>query len=372
MTAVLPLLPLYLQQIGVTERDDVRYWTGALSAAPFVVAVFATPIWGTLADRFGHKPMVVRSVFGIAISSIGMGFSNSPLSLLGWRGFQGAVSGVFPAAVGMLSSHGEGGRVGHNLAFLQAARSAGALSGPLLGGLLADLVGIRPLFLGVGTIALCTAVVCLLVLKEPTPEDAPDREVEPVPWSSLVGQGAVLWMIGVLLVYQVVAMASWPTLALFVEKLDVEEHAVATMTGLVVFAQGLPAMLVATSWARMVPRFGLKPLLCAAILFTGVTNLAVGLASSLEGVLALRALSGLAMGGFIPLSFQWLNDRAAPQARGRMASFGSTTMMLGNVIGSIFGSWLSVQLSLSATFWVPGTLLTVVGVAFLLSPNSRQ
>lgn len=46
MTAVLPLLPLYLQQIGVDGRDDLRWWTGILGAAPFAVAVFATPMWG--------------------------------------------------------------------------------------------------------------------------------------------------------------------------------------------------------------------------------------------------------------------------------------------------------------------------------------
>ncbi|MGH7785970.1 MAG: MFS transporter, partial [Candidatus Binatia bacterium] len=64
MTAVLPLIPLYLQQIGVVERAALKYWTGALGAAPFAVAVFATPIWGALGDRIGYKPMVVRSVAG--------------------------------------------------------------------------------------------------------------------------------------------------------------------------------------------------------------------------------------------------------------------------------------------------------------------
>jgi len=140
MTAVLPLLPLYLQQIGVVERDALRYWTGVLGAAPFAVAVFATPLWGALADRFGHKPMVVRSVAGISIATVGMGLSSTPVSLLGWRGLQGAVSGVFPAAVALLSAHTPEVRMSRALAILQSARAAGALCGPLIGGVLADLV----------------------------------------------------------------------------------------------------------------------------------------------------------------------------------------------------------------------------------------
>src|SRR5205085_424772 len=78
VTAVLPLLPLYLQHIGVTDRATLKYWTGILGAAPFAVAVFATPVWGALADRVGYKPMVVRSVFGLALSTAGMGVSATP------------------------------------------------------------------------------------------------------------------------------------------------------------------------------------------------------------------------------------------------------------------------------------------------------
>src|SRR5215470_15829534 len=80
MTAILPLIPLYLRQIGVADPDAVKYWTGALASAPFVVAVFATPIWGIAGDRLGHKPMVVRAVAGIAIATIGMGFASPPRS----------------------------------------------------------------------------------------------------------------------------------------------------------------------------------------------------------------------------------------------------------------------------------------------------
>ena len=152
MTAVLPLLPLYLQQIGITDRDALRYWTGILGSAPFAVAVFSTPFWGALADRVGHKPMVVRSVLGIAVTVFGMGVAGSPFALLGWRAVQGAVSGVFPAAVALVSSLTPAERVGQALAILQSARAAGGLSGPLIGGFLADRVGIRGLFFGVGAI----------------------------------------------------------------------------------------------------------------------------------------------------------------------------------------------------------------------------
>jgi DHA1 family multidrug resistance protein-like MFS transporter len=128
MTAVLPLLPLYLQHIGITDRATLKYWTGTLGAAPFAVAVFATPVWGALADRLGYKPMVVRSVFGLALSTAGMGLSSTPLALLAWRAVQGAVSGVFPAAVALVSAMTPERRIGRSLALRRrapAARCAG-------------------------------------------------------------------------------------------------------------------------------------------------------------------------------------------------------------------------------------------------------
>ena len=372
MTAVLPLLPLYLQQIGLQGRDELRYWTGALSAAPFVIAVFATPLWGALADRIGHKPMVVRSVVGIAIASTGMGLSASPLALLAWRGVQGAVSGVFPAAVALLSSLTAPARLGRALAILQSSRSAGSLSGPLIGGILADLIGIRALFVGVGAIAALTAVVCALVLSERRRGSVDDQSANNPQWRELLAGRGVFGMLLMILIYQVAVMASWPTLALFVEEFAIEADSVATMTGLVVFAQGLPAMLLAPAWARASTRLGLRPLLVTALVMSGLANMTVGLAPNLTSVLALRALSGVFMAGFIPLSFHWLSTRTTEGARGRMAGISSTAMMLGNVIGSLLGGWISVVLDLGATFWVPGLALGATGILFALFTSSQR
>ena len=58
----MPFLPLYVQTLGVTDRSLVALWSGVLTgAAALTQAVFA-PIWGALADRFGRKPMLVRSM----------------------------------------------------------------------------------------------------------------------------------------------------------------------------------------------------------------------------------------------------------------------------------------------------------------------
>jgi len=366
MTAVLPLLPLYLQHIGITDRATLKYWTGTLGAAPFAVAVFATPVWGALADRHGYKPMVVRSVFGLALSTAGMGLSSTPLALLAWRAVQGAVSGVFPAAVALVSAMTPERRIGRSLALLQSARAGGALCGPLIGGLLADLVGIRGLFFGVGLIAGLAGVVCAVLIAEPARAAVPHpRDVEAASARTLLAARPLLGMLVLLTLFQASVMCSWPTLALYVEQLGVEPGAVATTTGIVVFAAGLPAMLMATVWSRWGRIIGPMTALTISLLLSGAANLAMGWAASLPVVLALRAGAGAGVAGFVPLTFEWMNARAPAGARGRMAGFGSTAMMVGNVIGPLAGGWLSVHVGLSATFWVPGALVGAVGLALL-------
>jgi DHA1 family multidrug resistance protein-like MFS transporter len=373
MTAVLPLLPLYLQQIGVTDRDALRYWTGILGSAPFAVAVFSTPLWGALADRVGHKPMVVRSVTGIAVTVFGMGVSTSPFALLAWRAIQGAVSGVFPAAVALVSSLTPPARVGQALAILQSARAAGGLSGPLIGGFLADRMGIRGLFFGVGTIASLSALSCALVLREPPAEERRPPPEDAVGWRELLRERGMLGMLALIAAYQVTAMASWPTLALYVESLGVPRAAVGTTTGVVIFAAGLPALLTATLWARLGARFGTERILAASLIAGGAANAAVGLlARQVDVLIALRAVAGVAMSGFIPLSFQWTGARAPAYARGRVAGFGSTAMMAGNVVGPLLGGWIAVHLGLAATFWLPGLALGTAGIGFALVLASRR
>lgn len=378
MTSLLPLLPLYLQEIGVSDPARLRYWTGVLGAAPFAIAVFVTPLWGALADRVGHKPMVVRSVAGIAATAIGMGLARSPAALLGWRGFQGAVSGVFPAAVALLTSWTPEARVGRALAILQSGRAAGALSGPLIGGVLADLFGIRALFFGVGAVVATAALCCALLLRERGGAggrvSARSAVPEPAPrWRDLLADPLVRRTLVSIAAFQAMVMASWPTLALYVAEFGVARDALATTTGLVIFAAGLPTLLLATSWAAVARRFTAARVFAWGLFASGVGNFAVGAFSErLWALVALRTLAGVAMAGVVPLAFQQIGGRAPAGSRGRMAGIGSTAMLLGNVVGPLAGGWIAVHVSLAATFWIPGLAVAAVGAGVTMGPALRD
>jgi len=368
MTAVVPLFPLYLHDIGLSDAAAVRYWTGLLGSAPFLIAVFVTPLWGALADRTGHKPMVVRSLAGIAVVTLGMGLAHTPWTLLGWRILQGVISGVFPAAVALLTALTPAPRVGRALSRLQSARAAGTLCGPLIGGLLADLFGIRPLFFIVGAIAMAMALVSWVTLHEP-PRAAPHAggDAAALPWRGLV-RGSNLLFLALLGLQQGAVMCAWPTLALFVTELGVPSASVATLTGLVIFAHSLPVIFLAGRWTVAAERIGGDRALFAALTVSGILAVTIGVAvHRVEALIALRVLAGLSMAGFGPLLFERLGNAVPAQARGRVAGLASTAMMTGSLLGPVTGGWLAVHLGLGATFWVPGVVMIAVGVVLALT-----
>jgi DHA1 family multidrug resistance protein-like MFS transporter len=181
----------------------------------------------------------------------------------------------------------------------------------------------------------------------------------------LLADRSTLAMLGLLVVFQVMVMASWPSLALYVGKLGVPRASVATTTGLVIFVAGVPAMFMSTTWARLGARFGVRPMLLASLVLAGVSYAAVGfLVSGIKLLFALRIFSGFVLAGFVPLTFHWMSMRAPERARGRMAGLAATAMMLGNVIGPLLGGWLAVHLDLASTFYVPGTAVALIGIAF--------
>ena len=71
LSLILPFVPLYVRELGVTDVADVTRWSGLLLSGPFMVSFIATPVWGTLGDRYGQKLMVVRALVGSSACYMG-------------------------------------------------------------------------------------------------------------------------------------------------------------------------------------------------------------------------------------------------------------------------------------------------------------
>src|SRR5438093_4485204 len=72
-----PFLPLYIRELGVTDPAKVALWAGAIAAITPIMSGVLAPVFGRLADRFGRKMMLIRSLVGFTFVIAAMGLVTS-------------------------------------------------------------------------------------------------------------------------------------------------------------------------------------------------------------------------------------------------------------------------------------------------------
>ena len=69
ISQILPFLPLYVSQLGVTSHEALSMWSGLTFSVTFLVSAIVSPMWGSLADRKGRKLMLLRASLETALSA---------------------------------------------------------------------------------------------------------------------------------------------------------------------------------------------------------------------------------------------------------------------------------------------------------------
>ena len=145
-SSMFPFLPLYVEELGTTTGLSVEFLAGAVFSAQAFSMMFASPIWGAIADRYGRKLMVERAMFGGAAILLLMAFARSAEELVLLRTIQGLITGTVAAANALIASMAPRRRMGYAMGLLQVGLGTGVALGPLIGGLIADAYGYNTTF----------------------------------------------------------------------------------------------------------------------------------------------------------------------------------------------------------------------------------
>ena len=166
-TMLIPFLPMYLtRELGVTE-NSVHLWSGIVFSASFLISAIMAPIWGKMADTRGKRTMALRASFLLSISYFLGGIVQSPEQLTLMRLFQGFASGLWPMDLAIMTLYAPPEKLGFCLGVMQGVLTAGGVVGPLLGGILAEIVGMRYSFFLASAALFLNFLVFLIVIKEP-------------------------------------------------------------------------------------------------------------------------------------------------------------------------------------------------------------
>ena len=73
MSQMAPIMPLYIEELGVTDADAIAMWAGIVFGCNFISLAIFSPIWGRLSDKYGRKPMMLRASAWLGLIMVGMG-----------------------------------------------------------------------------------------------------------------------------------------------------------------------------------------------------------------------------------------------------------------------------------------------------------
>jgi DHA1 family multidrug resistance protein-like MFS transporter len=366
MGIVIPLIPFFLRELGMTDRAALERWSGLVFSGPFLATALMSPVWAALGDRYGHKKMVVRAIVGLAVVNLLLVFVQTPAQFFLIRVVQGLVTGFVPAALAITSASTPRESLPDAMGKLAASASAGRLLGPAIGGILAGFLAFRQLFLLTGSVIAVAAVFVALTLHEPPRDPAARKSSLAEPFRTAVRDWRLSSPILGLLASMSAISMTMPIFPLYVEELCGAGTDPKLITG-IGFAVVAGFALVASMLLGRVSRlFGLKRVLIGAL---AVTAIALGLHPLADGVasmLALRALLGIAVAGTGPVLHTMVSREAPAGMRGGITGLANSATILGFFVGPIAGGWLANAVGVAGVFRVAGGLTFACGIVAAL------
>lgn len=370
MTLLLPFLPIYVQQLGVEEPAAIARWSGAAYAATFLSAALTAPLWGRLADRYGRKLMLIRASLGMAIAMSLIGMATAPWQLVALRLLAGLLGGYASGSTILVAAQTPKAHTGWALGILSAGIMAGNVAGPLLGGILPPLIGIRHTFWLTGAAIFLAFLGTASLLKEAPRQPKGAATAEQVADEPPANLRVVrlMWLTAMLMMFA--TMSVEPIITLYIAQFVQGEHAITVNAGIVMAAAALGSILAAPLAGRLADRIGHGRVLLAGLVASALLLIPQAFISHVWQLTGLRFLMGVALGGLLPCITALIRHHVSQQQTGKMLGYATSAQYAGQVTGPLCGGMISGAFGMQPVFLL--TALTMALCALLVRGAVRE
>ncbi|HFI0389725.1 TPA: multidrug efflux MFS transporter [Streptococcus suis] len=355
-TLVMPFISVFVEELGVTG-SQVEYFAGLAVSTNALAAAIMAPIWGSLADRYGRKPMMVRAAFAMIFTMGGMAFVPNVFWLIVLRVLNGMFTGYIPNATALIASQVPKDKTGYALGTLSTGAVAGNLIGPTLGGILAEMVGVHTVFLLVGLLYALVVVLTVFYIRE---DFKPLTKEDQLSISEVFAQVKDKQMLVGLFVTSMViiaaAQAVVPILTLYVRHLGQTDNLL-FVAGFIISLPGMASLVTSGYLGKIGDKIGNHRLLLMALVYSLLINILCVFAQNPFQLGLLRFLYGFGTGALLPSVNSLLTKLTPKEGISRIFSYNQIFNNMGSVIGPMLGSSVAGQLGYDWVFYLSSGLV---------------
>ena len=328
-TIVMPFLPLFIAQLGVTGVGPVAIWTGvSLGVTPALTALLA-PAWGRLGDRYGRKIMVERSMISFVVLMTAMAFVTRAWHVLAIRIVQGLFAGYGSLSVAMAAESVPRDRMPSAIGLVQTAQRLGPALGPVIGGVLAGLVGLRRAFLVTAAFYAIGLIVVWIMYDDragarrvehaghPTDASNPSTSVhQRVTFRSVLAFQNFLLMMAVVFGLQFVDRSFGPVLPLYVEQIGVAHARVPLVAGVLFSIMACTGAFGHHFCSRLLTRFPTRIVIAGGAVAAAAGSSLVAASTQVWPMAVAATMTGLGIGAAMTASYTAAGSVIPPRAHG--------------------------------------------------------
>lgn len=365
LSMLLPFLPLYVAQLGMKAQADVVQWSGIAFGATFFGTAITAPVWGKLADRYGRKPMLIRAAIGMAVVMSLIGVARNVTDLVLLRLVAGLIGGYASASIVMIGTQAPRERAGWALGVLSTGALAGNLIGPLVGGFLPGLVGIRgTFFVGGGIIAIAAIATVTLVREDFDPGvDVKAKATMTVDKPSVSSPFIIPALLVTAMMVLLANMSIEPIITVYIGQLGVAHDHLARMAGIVMACSAFGSMLTAPRLGALADRVGAWKVIIGCLFVTGLVMIPQAFVTEWWQLAILRGLMGMTLAGLLPSIAKLVRHSVSDSNSGKTLGYLQSAQFSGQVIGPLLGAQIGAHVGLHEVFFVTGGLLLLAALA---------
>ncbi|HPI20473.1 MAG TPA: MFS transporter [Candidatus Kapabacteria bacterium] len=372
MSSCVPFIPFFIRELGIERSHEIQLWSGLIFAGPYFLSIITVPIWGILGDKYGRKLMILRAIFGLAISVTLMGFSQNVTQLFILRIIQGAVSGFIAAALSFVSADTPEEKSGYAIGILQSSMSAGNIIGPFFGGIASDLWGVRYTFYIVGALCLISGLMVHFFIKEKKfviTQNQNNNIFKNIHFAvNKLKLGRFLLLI---VISQAGIVFINPVFPLFIEQLNAPRQYLSTITGVLVGLVGVFSIVFAPTWGR---RNDKKDYHKTLVVSSGICAIATILHIIVPNYLylfPLRSILGIFFAALVPTLYTVLSKKSSFEYKGLVMGLASSANLFGSLISYLLCGIVSSSFGMTACFIISAIFLFLVAI-ITITDNKEQ